>query len=354
MKKPASSSPFKQFADSLQISTQAVYAGLVLIVGLTGLALALTSMNQTQNPLTQADTSYETIGCNEPCEHNHQCQANHFCYQGRCRLADNPLSPTCDAGEIIPTATPKPKTIVVTATSTPAPKKGDEVTLPTLTPTTTPTTAPTTEPTAEPTSEATKSASLSATTTPEPILEPLDEEEPPSPFLTSLLNFLSGINQGFNQLLENLNLSLPIVLGIGAAGLVLLIAFVSSLNKRKEPKFKPEDFTNLGEKRFEPPQPSSEKTKSGSKITKTPQTISAIEKPKTSKGTASAKPSQPPQPQTPKKPAPMPKPPKPASSHPSQSSKPETAVAENDQTPPPSSMIHRMKEKGVEKPGEDN
>ncbi len=34
--------------------------------------------------------------CNESCDSNAQCEINHFCYQGRCRLADNPTNSDCE------------------------------------------------------------------------------------------------------------------------------------------------------------------------------------------------------------------------------------------------------------------
>lgn len=38
----------------------------------------------------------EIVQCNESCVSNAQCEINHLCYQGRCRLADNPGNVNCE------------------------------------------------------------------------------------------------------------------------------------------------------------------------------------------------------------------------------------------------------------------
>lgn len=66
---------------------------LLIIFGALGLVVI-------QKPLSQQsfDTrklAAEIKTCNEACVNNAECQVNHFCYQGLCRLADNPGHENC-------------------------------------------------------------------------------------------------------------------------------------------------------------------------------------------------------------------------------------------------------------------
>lgn len=66
---------------------------LLIILGTIGLVVL-------QKPLQQSSfdnrqQAAEIRNCNEACDHNAQCPVNHLCYQGRCRLADNPSDTDC-------------------------------------------------------------------------------------------------------------------------------------------------------------------------------------------------------------------------------------------------------------------
>jgi hypothetical protein len=57
--------------------------------------------------------------CNYPCTNTVDCaNVNHLCYQGRCRLIDNPTSSTCTMPGATPTPTPRPTATPVTVVPT--------------------------------------------------------------------------------------------------------------------------------------------------------------------------------------------------------------------------------------------
>lgn len=85
--------PFLQVAQKLEIPVGAVYGAFAMIVFMSTLVVTSQASLQTQNLASQA--SYQIVGCNQACASNRNCQANHFCYQGRCRLAANPQDETC-------------------------------------------------------------------------------------------------------------------------------------------------------------------------------------------------------------------------------------------------------------------
>ncbi|HQM15705.1 MAG TPA: hypothetical protein PLM16_00650 [Candidatus Woesebacteria bacterium] len=87
--------PFTEIARSLDIHPAAVFAALVLIVSLVGVYVTSQATLQSQSTLSRARTTYSTVGCNQACANNRYCEANHFCYQGKCRLASNPSGETC-------------------------------------------------------------------------------------------------------------------------------------------------------------------------------------------------------------------------------------------------------------------
>ncbi len=286
MQKPAqrSSQPFKSFSQTLDLPISAIYGGLVLIILLTGIFVATASVRQEQSLSSEASQAdYGTVGCNQPCKDNRYCEPEHFCYQGRCRLADNPQSPTCDPNEVFVTPTPQPPT--TTPSFTPSPtiqQKGDDVI---DSPAATESTAATT--TSSPTPTSTPSAVM-PTAAPEAKTEP----EP---------SVILGLLQKLSQVFENIELSLPMLMGIGLGGLILLLTLVAMINNRRKPKFEPTDFTKLREKSFQKNQ----------------------EDPDQKDTTTSLKSNQ--------------------ALSPTQSEK-------EDLTPPPSSMVSRLKEKGVKKP----
>ncbi|MGE5041415.1 MAG: hypothetical protein ACM3IJ_00760 [Candidatus Levyibacteriota bacterium] len=74
------------------------------------------------------------VGCNQACQVNTNCSSNLICYQGACRLGDNPTSTTC---QLAPTATPLP-TATPQPTDTPTPVPTRTIVVNTPVPTNTP------------------------------------------------------------------------------------------------------------------------------------------------------------------------------------------------------------------------
>lgn len=272
-----SSQPLKNFSQTLDLPISAIYGGLVLIILLTGVFIATASIRQEQSLSSEASQAeYGTVGCNQPCKNNRYCEADHFCYQGRCRLASNPQSPTCDPNEIFVTPTQQPPTTIPSPTIQ---QKGDVVIKsPTATESTAGTIASSPTPTSTP-------SIVRPTTIPETKSEP---------------GMVLGFLQQLAQMSTNAELSLPMLVGIGLAGLILLLTLVAMINNRRKPKFEPTDFTSLREKSF-----------------------SENKKPKQENTTDSLKSDQTPSP---------------------------TQKELEDLTPPPSSMLSRLKEKGIKKP----
>lgn len=66
---------------------------LLIILGTLGLVLLQKPLRQTSFDTRQQ--AAEIKECNELCNSNTQCAVDHFCYQGRCRLANNPSSDQC-------------------------------------------------------------------------------------------------------------------------------------------------------------------------------------------------------------------------------------------------------------------
>jgi hypothetical protein len=272
-----SSQPLKNFSQTLDLPISAIYGGLVLIIVLAGVFIATASIRQEQSLSSEASQAeYGTVGCNQPCKNNRYCEADHFCYQGRCRLASNPQSPTCDPNEVFITPAPQPPTSIPTPTIQ---QKGDVIIK---------------SPTATESTAGTIASSPTPTSTPSiviPTTIPETESEPGA---------ILGLLQQLPQIFENAELSLPMLVGIGLAGLILLLTLVAMINNRRKPKFKPTDFTNLREKSF-----------------------SDNKKPKQENTAESLKSDQTPSP---------------------------TQNELEDLKPPPSSMVSRLKEKGVKKP----
>ncbi|MFA6814204.1 MAG: hypothetical protein WCR60_01510, partial [Patescibacteria group bacterium] len=56
----------------------------------------------TQGPFLPSEVyDLTTYACNHGCNTNRDCMADYRCYQGRCRLASNPESPTCEAADVV-------------------------------------------------------------------------------------------------------------------------------------------------------------------------------------------------------------------------------------------------------------
>ncbi len=60
------------------------------------LAMVLLQKNLQEESFDLRQQAAEIKQCNENCNSNAECEVNHFCYQGRCRLADNPGNANCE------------------------------------------------------------------------------------------------------------------------------------------------------------------------------------------------------------------------------------------------------------------
>jgi hypothetical protein len=161
----------------------------------------------TKTPPTAPKTGTQLQSCNEPCANNNQCEPNHFCYQGQCRLVSHPEDQTCGQ-----TTTP-----VATSPAT-------QPTLPPM-----PTSPPATEP--------------AETGLPFIPLTPEPEEKT-----------ATGIAGLINDFLADSDTSIFFVLGLGVVGLIILVAIVTFISSKKKVEYQPSDFSGLEKT----PQPSQE------------------------------------------------------------------------------------------------
>lgn len=87
----------------------------------TGVTLGIVSINQSQEYRSLASGSQTpAAGCNQPCRANRDCDVGLRCYYGTCRLADNPQDETCQPASTHPTPfpsslTPKPTSLPTVA-----------------------------------------------------------------------------------------------------------------------------------------------------------------------------------------------------------------------------------------------
>jgi len=299
----------KQFAQDFQIPVAVVYLAIFAVVSVAGIFVTTSAIREEQ--IIRGRATYQVVGCNEPCTHNHQCEPDHFCFQGRCRLADNPESPTCEL-----TPVPSPTTPPVITEPTQPIDKGTETPLPTET---------------EEPEEATDAAILQPTPIeemedstvvaqlePEPTIVVDEEIEPIAKPDVSESTFFEQILGALNQIFPNTDdVSLPMILGIGLVGLVILLIVVSLANSKKN-KYRPTNFKSLElPQQEQQPEP-----------TKPAQPAQTIHSDKVSIPTNK-------QPATP---TPQPK---------------YSDGDSDDLTPPPSTMISRIKEKDIEVPRDD-
>ena len=200
--------------------------------------------------------------CNQTCQANLDCQAGLICYQNRCRLANNPDDTNC-----LPVKEPEPTAATEAA-----------------------------------------QAATAAQTNVEP--SPTTKPVPVSSDDTALDAVL--------QLLQDYNISLPMLIAGGIGLLMILIISISLLSKSTRKSRKTPDFSSLETT------PSPLKTKmekrGGKKLTK-----QKADKTK-----------------PPKPPAPKP------------TSSPDKPEASESSEAPPSSMLNRIKEKGVSPPKPDS
>lgn len=203
---------FKQAAEQLDIPVIAVYGALLMVVAITS-GVVLSSQASTQNQdLRSRAANYVVVGCNQACTNNRNCEPNHFCYRGRCRLASNPERESCDLAS--PTVDHDLKGGDINSNQTDG--SNDQA--------------------------ATSSGSTEATET--EANNELDLTEGTSDQIESY-----GL---LDQLMGEDNSQLFLVLGLGAIGLLVIVALItilsSSKNKSKDNEVNPPDFSNLEKK----------------------------------------------------------------------------------------------------------
>ena len=232
-KQPATLQQFSQF---FNVPITAVYVIALAVIGLAGVMFTSFATYQQQQTLSSANTAQApVITCNSVCSHNHQCQANHFCFNGRCRLVTVPEDPTC--GD--------------TKGGVTQPAEDETAVAPTIVPTAT----------VAPTIEATDSAQATETS---PVVPPIINDP-------NRLNSLQGRQQDqlletdttqenesklafifeyVEQFLSESDTSIFFVLGIGVVGLILLIAIISFISAKKKSSYTPTNFNDLESTQF--------------------------------------------------------------------------------------------------------
>lgn len=239
-----------------------------LTVSLIFLILILVFPKSTQLTATAQTPDWETAGCNEPCQHNYQCQPDHFCFQGFCRLGINPLDPNCDPDNIIPITDHELEIDTDSATASaksiqddqlPDPIKDDED----LAEDTMDSDSDIDEFQNETKDELPEHETPNETNDKVPLggsNEVVDEDLDEDQFLLNQEDVQAAENTGevpglvanIERQLEKFDLTLPLALGIGLAGLVLIISLAAILNNNKKSKFKSDNFTHLKDKKDEP------------------------------------------------------------------------------------------------------
>lgn len=240
---------------------------------------------------TSGSGDYQLVGCNQACNSNRNCEPNHRCYQGRCRLAINPESPSCGtkgmAGNTAGAgASDETDDIAGDGGATGA--TGDKVSPP---------------PTLGPADDATDGADFADGGLGQ------DDTGPGADMADKPIEEQTAWD-ALQQYLEEQNISLPLAAAAGVAGLVLIISLLSLLGGGG---------------------------KGGNKYQQQAANLSRLERDSGrngGNGRVSGRPS--PSSQTP-------------TPHNSQSGQ-NTSQKTNGMAPPPSSMLNRMKQKGVRKP----
>lgn len=232
-----------------------------LTVSLIFLILILVFPKSAQLTATAQTPDWETAGCNEPCQHNYQCQPDHFCFQGFCRLGINPLDPNCDPDNIIPITDHELEIDTDSATTSAESSQDDQLPDPTDAEDTMNSDIDEFQnetkdelPEHETPNETNDKVPLDGSN--EVVDEDLDEDQ----FLLNQEDVQAAENTGgvpgvmanIERQLEKFDLTLPLALGIGLAGLVLIISLAAILNNNKKSKFKSDNFTHLKDKKGEP------------------------------------------------------------------------------------------------------
>lgn len=289
----------QQFARDFQVPTNTLYIIILIIVSISGLYVLTSSVQQQQLIDSSADSSGSNpplAGCNEACTNNRECRADHFCFQGHCRLASNSQSPTCAATTVTPTQATK-------SAVTPVVSVKPSQTL------TNPTTATSSDQIIQEPTAATSAINNIASPT-------ITENETHSDLPTQPTQ-VAGITQLIQQLFAKTqatttgSLSLPVLLGAGLIGLLLLIALVIVLNSKKSQiNYQPTDFDSLEQ---DAPEPVQVQTQTQAQTQAVPLPLQSTQ----------AK---------------------------TQSTDDHNIINDHELTPPPSAMISRIQEKKVEIP----
>jgi len=147
-----------------------------------------------------------TYACNHGCNTNRDCIADYRCYQGRCRLASNPESPTCEEADVV-------------EGTEPIEQKGISLEEPTIIEQLSPTTTPIPTPTQEPEAPTTSSANIEEiTSSAEPTqIEQIEEKE----IEQSSPTMFAKLSAALNNFLNNFNWQY-----LALAGLLIIIAIV--------------------------------------------------------------------------------------------------------------------------------
>ncbi|MEA2056702.1 MAG: hypothetical protein U9O78_03275 [Patescibacteria group bacterium] len=233
---------------------------------------------------TSATDDYEIVGCNQFCQSNRNCESNHRCYQGKCRLAANPESPSCS-----------------TTKGGLAEKNDIEPTIP-----------PANDGSSD-SAEVSEEDGVDSNSN----ISDSNADEDGSQDAQDIAAETAW--DALKQYLESKNLSLPLLIGAGLAGLILLIGLISLLSGSGKKKRPAQNLADLEKNQFKNLQskPSSKQSKQASKQSK-----QAAGNAATIKSAPTIK------------------------SLDQSNEKPK----QNNIAPPPSSMINRLKDKEIKKP----
>lgn len=132
-----------------------------------------------------------TYACNHGCNTNRDCMADYRCYQGKCRLASNPESPTCEEADVVDDEPIEQKGTVI---------DDQQAIIDQLLPSNTPIPSPTEEPQEDPAtgSSEIEETTASAQTTPTADAEEIETEANPPAIFVNLSAALKDFFNKFN------------------------------------------------------------------------------------------------------------------------------------------------------------
>ncbi len=223
---------------------------------------------------TSSKTDYEIVGCNQTCKTNRNCEPNHRCYQGQCRLAINPQSPICDPYEKV------------------TDRKGGSTQELTMKP--------------EEDEDGEKPLSSTGSTSQSQEVKTTEESEKDKQATdTTDETALDALKEYLQSYFQSKDLSLPLIIGAGIAGLVVLIGIISLLSRLgANHNNSPGDLNSLNKNRFTQTKKKNNQSEN-QQVTKISSLGRSQQKPKNN----------------------------------------------DNVSPPPSSMVNRIKDKDIKKPG---